>query len=257
MSEHEDHGKKSHHAKGNAHGGGAHEEHEGAPEWLISFADNVTLMMGFFVLLLAMNLKPDSGGSGGSAEGSPPQDMQARTLDWAIGIREAFNNPVDPGSLNPNDLPLVRRLIEREGKSAAIKDGVPGREHDVKTIRKGQFSVEGGSVPFATGSDQLDDAARDALTRLARQFRGYNLRIEIHGHTSAAESVDQPDRGLRLSFNRAMNVANALAEGGTPWTFMRIIASGDGERAAPVAYDTWHHQINQRVEIVVTDEVPE
>ena len=35
-------GEESHGAShgGPAHAGGAHEEHEGAPEWLISFADN-------------------------------------------------------------------------------------------------------------------------------------------------------------------------------------------------------------------------
>lgn len=66
--EHDSHGEEggSHggggHGGGAPHGGGAHEEHEGAPEWLISFADNVALMMGFFVILLAMNMGPKGGG---------------------------------------------------------------------------------------------------------------------------------------------------------------------------------------------------
>ena len=35
------------------HGGGGHDEEEeaGAPEWLISFADMVMLLMGFFVMI--------------------------------------------------------------------------------------------------------------------------------------------------------------------------------------------------------------
>ncbi|MCL4212087.1 MAG: hypothetical protein KJZ68_15650, partial [Phycisphaerales bacterium] len=57
-----EHGKKHAHKRGghgHGHGGGGHEEgHEGAPEWLISFADMVMLMMGFFVILFALNVNP-------------------------------------------------------------------------------------------------------------------------------------------------------------------------------------------------------
>src|SRR5690349_11416681 len=98
MSDHEHsesghgHGGGGGHRKGGhgggGHGGGGHEEgHEGAPEWLISFADNVMLQMGFFVILLALNLKePTTGGIGGKeSNGDPP----AALLDAAIAIREA------------------------------------------------------------------------------------------------------------------------------------------------------------------------
>lgn len=42
----EGHGKKGHGGHGGHGHGGGHEEHAGAPEWLISFADNVALLMG-------------------------------------------------------------------------------------------------------------------------------------------------------------------------------------------------------------------
>ena len=63
MADHDEHGEHEEGHGGGSHGGGhaagGHEEgHEGAPEWLISFADNVALMMGFFVILLAMNMGP-------------------------------------------------------------------------------------------------------------------------------------------------------------------------------------------------------
>src|SRR5688572_16054124 len=108
MAEHKDDHKKKddhgggHKSHGGGHGGGGHGdgEHEGAPEWLISFADNVTLMMGFFVIMLAMNMGPKGGGEGeetGEAASSPSTSM----IDLQIAIREAFNNPVNIGSKNP------------------------------------------------------------------------------------------------------------------------------------------------------------
>src|SRR5437773_3233542 len=102
-------GSHGHSGGGGHHGGGHEEAHEGAPEWLISFADNVALMMGFFVILLAMNMaKPTLGGIGGAAKNTT--DSSPEMEDFAIEVRKAFNVPVDINSTNPNEAPLVRRL---------------------------------------------------------------------------------------------------------------------------------------------------
>src|ERR1051325_10394638 len=94
---------------GGGHGGGGHEEHhEGAPEWLISFADNVALMMGFFVILLAMNMAHKTVGGGGKRGSGGGAD----DIDFVLAIRQAFN-PIDMTSENPTEAPLRKRLRER------------------------------------------------------------------------------------------------------------------------------------------------
>src|SRR5215468_7173106 len=113
MADHDekDHGASEGHGGGGhgghgGHGGSAHEEHEGAPEWLISFADNVALMMGFFVILLAMNMaKKTAGGIGGEAK-------MGAELDFVLAIRQAFN-PIDMSSENPAEEALRRRVREK------------------------------------------------------------------------------------------------------------------------------------------------
>ena len=260
MSKGEEHdSKKDHGGHGKGHGGGSHEEHEGAPEWLISFADNVTLMMGFFVILLAMNLKPASSGTGTPTGGDSKEPGYAQptpeTLDLAIAIREAFHNPVDPNSSNPIDIPLLQRLRERSGESQAERDGQIGREHDVRSIRPSDYYSPAGSVPFEDGSSTLNEASRRALEQISPQIRGHNLVVEVRGHVSAAEAFGRSDRGMRLSYERTAAVAEALVADGVPWGNLRVVACADNDRLVGVAYDAAGHRANQRVELIVTDEV--
>src|SRR3954464_7316504 len=106
----ESHGGGGGHGGGGHGAGGGHEEaHEGAPEWLISFADNVALMMGFFVILLAMNMKePTAGGIGGKDKNGGAQE--SRMADLVIGIREAFHRPIDLNSDDPGEAALRKRI---------------------------------------------------------------------------------------------------------------------------------------------------
>ncbi len=232
-------------------GGGGHEEaHEGAPEWLISFADNVTLMMGFFVILLAMSMKDPKGGSG-PKDAVAKNEPSAELLDAAIAIREAFHNPVDINSTAANDLPLVRRLRERSGENRTA--GLPGYEHDVSAIRRSDYYGLGGTLAFEQDAATLGDAAKENIAKLIEHLRGRRSIIEVRGHVSAAEAFGQADRGMQLSYERAFNVARALNEGGIGWEQLRLIACADNDRAVETAYDQRGHAENQRVEVQATD----
>ncbi len=263
--EHEAHaeGEASHGGGGGSHGGhghgggGGHEEgHEGAPEWLISFADNVALMMGFFVILLAMEMNKSAAAAkaGPSPDERGEETVSAEMLDWAISVREAFNNPVNINSTHPGEASLVRRLKERAGLLEAADDqGLPGNDPGVQSIRPSDYLGAGGTVRFSRGDAKLDETARRELRTIFDHARGLSCVLEVRGHVSAAESHNQPDRGMSLAYARANSAAAALVELGLPWTRLRLIACGDGERAVATAYDDEGHHTNQRVEIIETD----
>ena len=241
---------------GGGHGG--HEEaHEGAPEWLISFADNVMLQMGFFVILLALAMQASKVGGRANRAGEGDTGTKARPgpapeqLDWAIAVREAFNNPVDPRSTDPNDLLLIQRLLQRRGQSEAIDSGQKGEDHEVKSVRPSDYSGLGGTVPFGDGAAELDETGQTALNELLEHLRGHRNMLEIRGHASAAEAFGQPDRGMALSYTRARAVAEALAAQGIDWNQMRLTACGDNDRVVQTRYDPQGHRENQRVEVLV------
>jgi flagellar motor protein MotB len=236
------------------HHGGHHEE--GVPEWMVSFADNVCLMMGFFVIMLAMNMKPAHGGSGdGPQDGAHSPTPPSALLDAVIAIREGFNNPVDMQSAAPDDQPLIRRLQERKGTGRASEVGQSGPTDSVTSVRTSDYYALSGVVAFADGAVELNSAGESAAREIAGKLKGPKFVIEVRGHASAAESVAGVEVGMSISHRRALAVATALNKDGIPWSRMRLVACADGDRLTPIAYDEAGHRSNQRVEVLVTREL--
>ncbi|MBY0311472.1 MAG: OmpA family protein [Phycisphaerales bacterium] len=240
------------------HGGGGHAEgeHEGAPEWLISFADNVALMMGFFVILLAMNMGPKAtavqGGEPGETNSGAASSAQAdRELDFVIGIRQAFNRP--PSESDPRDAKLIKRLRERASKGGETNLPAPdGNDHDVQSARPSDWHKPSAVVYFELLETELSDEARSQLQLAAQQLKGTRWIIEVRGHVSASETRGHKDRAMRIGFDRALAAAGVLVSEGMTWDQLRVISCADNERATPRAGDSTGHHNNQRVEIVET-----
>jgi len=248
-------GHASHGGGGHAaHGGGSHEEHEGAPEWLISFADNVALMMGFFVILLAMNMgRPEHGGPGGN-EKNPADTQKEAMLDFVLSMREAFNNPVDMEGANPNEAKLRKRKKEQEGKSETNDPGPEGQNHSVQAIETSDYVAPVGIIPFDVQSATVSNSGSQAILDVAEQIRGRRVFIEVRGHVSAVEAMKDPELGMRLSHTRSLAVAHLLVEHGVKWNQIRLVSCATSSPVRARADTPMEHRTNQRVEIVLTKE---
>lgn len=243
------------HGGGHAHGG-AHEEHEGVPEWMISFADNTALMMGLFVILLAMNMGPkaDPIMGGNPSDIDAFESSNARMLDWALGIREAFNNPVSIDSTNPNEAQLVKRLKQRKNPGASRSFAPEGDAQNQQAVRPTDYTEIGGSVSFEDGSALLTSSARQTVAEVAEHIKGARWIVEVRGHVSPSETMRNTRRAMELSFERARAVAEQLVAQGVRWEQLRLAAAGDNERNVSRTYDREEDRSNQRVEVIVTRE---
>lgn len=248
---HDDGHKKKHGGHGGHKHGGGHAEHEeGVPEWVVSFADNALLQMGFFVILFAMNVGPkatQAGGGDGSAAGASDG-----YLDMAISIREAFNVPVSLDSKDPKDLPLIRRMLERGIEGHGRQPGPKGEKPEVQALRPTDYADVTAQVPFDQNEARVSGDSRQTLADVARELKGQRWIIEVRGHCSSIEAQGDVGIAMRLCYDRAAAVAAILVEHGMTWHQLRLTASADNERVTAVAYDSAAHRSNQRVEIVVT-----
>lgn len=238
------------HKKHKKHHPHRHEEHEHEEGWIVSFADNVLLMMGFFVILLAMNMGPK-----GSSDGPPGETAEDRVADVAIAVREAFHNPVSLASLAPEDQPLIRRLRAKAMKSDTAAPTPEGDSKEAQTIRPSDWSGDGTFVQFAEREALLSSDARDALAQVSQRIVGGRWMVEVRGHASKWETWRDTKKARDLAYERAWIVGSELVKHGVKWEQIRLVSSGSCAPAIARARTADEAQTNQRTEVLVLREV--
>jgi chemotaxis protein MotB len=220
---------------------------ESAPMWIVSFADLVTLLMSFFVVLYALK------------EGG-----EKRQMEVAAAIKATFDPNYIPSPDSPDEWDqAIRRarglpgppFANMGGNATSPTNGTKGRNMQVETIRAGKAIVTGSKITFDVGKTELDAASKDIIKQVASQVRGLNNILIIKGHISADEATLRPDDkdGRALSFLRATVVADELESLGVDRRVLRPQACGSAEPVKTGVYDTAGLKQNRRVEIFTTE----
>ena len=231
-----------------------HEEGAEADErWVISYADLVTLLFGFFILLYA----------------TADQNI-TKFESLARGLSDAFNVPVNeglrdgdplfdqgsgfvPGSADvtnaviENDLLFVRDLVQRE--SAA--QGLVGRI----VVSEGEDGISirlADNLVFPPASATVRPEALPLLEIVATVVNELGREVRVEGHTDNIPLVtDDYSSNWELSSARATAVLRYLVdEGGVDPS--QIFAAGYGE-FRPVADNLTPEgrALNRRADIVI------
>jgi flagellar motor protein MotB len=243
----EAHNKEEGHKKHKKHHPHRHEEHEHEEGWIVSFADNVLLMMGFFVIMLAMNMGPK-----GVLVTSP--EAEDRIADLAIAVRAGFNNPLDMTSTKPEDQALIRRMRQRITDGPLSTPGPEGKDTSPQTIRPTNFHGSDGLVEFEQGASEINEFGHRTLKQLAERIKGKRWMVEIRGHTSRFETWRDAQKSRDLSYKRAYAVGEALVGLGVKWDQLRLVSSGDAASAVGRTRAAEDARTNQRAEVLILKE---
>lgn len=227
------------------------QEEKGAPGWMVTYGDMMSLLLCFFIMLAAFS------------ELKSEEEFE-RVVD---AFREAFGYVGGEGRAPMTDLPL-RSMIERLEEIALYREkfartsqaedpGMLGRQTSVQRVREGlQFTV-GGLITFEPASAELKPEAEAQLARIAGIIRGQNNKIEVRGHATAMELLPGSafQDALDLSYARAEAVRDVLtssANGIRPKR-IRVVACGDTEPLVQRRYDFNAVAVNRRVELIVNE----
>jgi chemotaxis protein MotB len=224
----------------------------GAPDWMVTYGDMMTLLLCFFVMLLSMS--------------DIKKDEQFRQVVRSIRKAFGYSNSVQvaPGDVDPvNSIVQELQAIvvpsheSREGDSN--DEGIEGRVRKVTDVRDGIEIVVGGRISFDRFSAMLKPLAEERIAGVAELIRGKNTKIIVRGHATAEPLPEDSvyESPLELSFMRAQAVADALERNGVRPARMRLEAVGDREPINRQAYTEERQAVNRRVEIIVTESLLE
>lgn len=221
------------------------EQSGGAPEWIVTFSDAMTLLMVFFILLFSM---------------STVDEVKESQLSGAFNeiFNGGGNNPIIGEGVGEDILkndPVeskeeVDALLEELNK--LINDKNLGEYVHVEKVERGVSVVLVDSLLFQSGRADLKNESKHVLMDISSVLNGVDNKIIIEGHTDNLPiNTYMFSSNWELSAARAVVVTRFLVEhaGVNP---TRISAQGYGEYMPLVSNDTAEGKAkNRRVNILI------
>lgn len=240
------------------------EEPESQERWLVSYADFITLLFAFFVVMYAVSSVNDG-----------KVKVASNALTTAFGRLPAATPPVHD-RLAP-ELPLLpRQSIYR----SRLNDNAIRREKEQLTtiardlltalaplVSQGKVKVTQGargitveinaSVLFAPGDAKLSAQSNEALAAVAQVLKDDLHAIQVEGHTDNApiRNALYPSN-WELSSVRASSVVRLFIDNGV--APVRLTAIGHGANRPVESNDTPEGRLrNRRVQLMIMSNLPD
>jgi len=213
---------------------------EGLPIWMATYSDMVTLMLTFFVLLLAMATFEDVRRVEAVFE-SIKSALGVGGMDqMLVGVMKDPAHTVE--ELIKDDVVQPIRVKLRAAMSEHISDDLIRM---VQTQEEFRLRLDD-RVLFRPGSSTLHPAASALMSDIAKVLATPESEIRVDGHTDA---TGDERANWRLSGERSQAVVMALrAKGPIPGKNLQANAMGHWRPASTFGEDdAW----NRRVELVV------
>jgi chemotaxis protein MotB len=217
---------------------------EGIPPWMATFADMVTLLLCFFVLLLSFT----------NQDVANFKTMMG-SIQKAMGVQKedsgAFATPYADTSFKERKSVRENREIVELG--ARIKKSI--RSRDLTTMARVSSDKSGvmlrlnNQAMFAQGSAELTSEARDGLKVVIDAMENSEFNLIIRGHTDG----DLTESSIYHS-NWALSAARAarclryiLENSSIPASRMKAVGYADAKPILPSTSEE-NRRINRRVE---------
>lgn len=204
-------------------------EKESGERWLLTYADLITLLLAFFIILYAVS----------RADIVKFQEVATQlSKAFKVDVLQANNSTsaFDTGSIPTiiGGLAGVGATLGEELVSFAEQEQI-GDQISVEASEDGVVIRMAGAFVFTSGTSGIRPDAQRALEAVAQQIRNVDNLVRVEGHTDNIPTSDQAryDSNMELSLARAGAVLEFLVNEGDIEP-KRLTASGYGD-TLPIA----------------------
>lgn len=241
------------------------EDRDNHERWLVSYADFITLLFAFFVVMYAISsvnegkyrVVSKSLGAAftrNSVAEQPPGEILPQILELPIqpipGLRR---------SQNEEDQRTLRESVNKMAKEIAATLGTLVREGKVSVTEtpRGVVVELNASLLFPSGEAKLDPAAESALVSVAKIVARGSFPVLVEGHTDPTPiATAQFPSNWELSGARASRVVRLFIASGVAAS--RLSAAGYADQQPLVTNDTADGRArNRRVAILLEAAMPD
>jgi chemotaxis protein MotB len=235
------------------------EESDNHDRWLVSYADFITLLFAFFVVMYAL-----------SSINEGKYRVLSNSLLNAFGKVPLASNqaeippPSPPPSMKPRSRANPALLREREQLTSVARDILKvlaplvaqGKVRVTQTSRGVNVEINA-SVLFAPGDASLSPESQEALKAVAAVLKKDDHAIQVQGHTDSVpiQNTLFPSN-WELSAVRASTVVRLFIDGGIDEN--RLTAVGHGPTRPVGPNDSAEGRLrNRRVSVMILSNLPE
>lgn len=205
--------------------------------WKVAYADFVTAMMAFFLLMWILNMAPKE------------------TLKGLAGFfqsdAQALSNTVSPYSISNNHLvQYVDKLDKREFKMDEIQeshyaiaqalkqlmlqDALPSTSSGITSDGVGVMLHITSDLMFKPGTSEFTDEGKKVLDQVADVMHKYKVYLVVRGHADSSETgAPMYPSKWELSAGRANAAVRYLISKGINPNLVRSVAYADTRPAVP------------------------
>lgn len=243
-----------------------HEDHENHERWLVSYADFITLLFAFFVVMYAISSINEGkyrvlSDSLVDAFKSAPRSPQP----IVVGQESAARAPVRQAVIS-QQLPAPRMDAVKEARRKQQEEKMKGIATDIlkvmePLVKEGQVRVTqsplgvsieiNASVLFAPGQALLEKQSIQVLTAVAQVVASVPNAVQIEGHTDNIPigTLAYPSN-WELSTARASSVVRLFIENGVDAARLTAIGYADQRPVEPNASNEGRAR-NRRVTVMI------